>query len=219
MFGTTPNIIPEKNKVISLLSSLDLNVNSAIIMLYCDNSSVCVYAPSRAWALYTPRNYRSCWHITSLKKSRECVKGRLRPDGGVSPMPCGRSFAFSLHTYHSGYAGLYCSNKQLPSLSDWTPSFFPALTACSLNFGRTALPLVIARTSWLMETSPWCVFLMITRAERQIARCFLKSLPFVTSTHVDRPKWFTRPYVVSKRVRKNTPILEGQEPDLSGQEY
>lgn len=31
-------------------------------------------------------------------------------------------------------------------------------------------------------------------------------LLFVTSTHVDRPKRVTRPYLVSKRVRKNNPI-------------
>ena len=188
-------------------------------MLYCDNFSTCVYPPLRAWALYILRNYQSRRHIIALSKLRECVKDRLSPDGGVSSMSCGRSFDFHLHMYHLGYTGLYCGNKQLPSFSDLTPSFFPAHIACPLKFGRRALLLVITRTSWLMEASSWCVFLMITRAERQITCSFLKSLPFVTSTHVDRPKWFMRPYLISKRVRKNTPILEDQEPDLSGQEY
>lgn len=65
----------------------------------------------------------------------------------------------------------------------------------------------------------WCAFLMITWAVWQITCCFLKSLPFDSCTHIDRPKQFTWPHLVSKGVGKNNPILEDQELELSGQEY
>ena len=148
-----------------------------------------------------------------------CKRQVERPDGRVSSMSRRSSLDFNLHMSHSEYARLYCSNKQLPSFSDLTPSLFPAHVTGSMKVGRRALLLVITRTSWLMEASSWCVFLMITRAEWQITCCFSKSLPFVTSTHVDRPKRFTRPYLVSKRVGKNNHILKDQEPVLPSQEY
>lgn len=81
-------------------------------------------SPSRAWAFYLSklRNYQSCWHTIALKRLSRCIKDRLRPDGRVSSMSNERSLDFILYLYHSGYARLYCSNKQPPNFSDVTQS-------------------------------------------------------------------------------------------------
>lgn len=76
---------------------------------------MCVF-PWRAWAFYLckPKNYQSYWCTTACNKLSECIKDRIRLDGGVSLMSSGRNLDFILYMYHLGYARLDCNNKQPP---------------------------------------------------------------------------------------------------------
>lgn len=154
MFCTILNVIPEKNKMVSFLFYLDLNISLtiAIIKLYCNNSIACM---SPHWGhgpfIFLKLGITSCWHTIALERLSRCIKDRLRPDGRVSSMSNERSLDFILYLYHSGYARLYCSNKQPPNFSDVTQSLFPAYGPCPLKVSRRALFLVITWASWQME--------------------------------------------------------------------